>query len=234
MTVTGNVELSRNNGSATYNLDGGTLRTNSILENTGGVFNWGDGTLTTREVNAGASGTTDYSSAGFQQVRSGTTIDVTGSIGGSADSVLDLNGLYNNNGVRFDQLAISGSLTLNGGSDQLAMAINPYLLRPNRGLAIETGSIPLVTTGTGITGVFDIGPTFLQDTIGWSEYTGAFSGIGDLTKNTYYLEYTSDEIILHYNVEGTVPEPGTVALLFLGLGMFRMKKVFAGGIKKQD
>ena len=64
VTTTGGVELSRNGGSATYNLDGGTLRTNSILENAGGVFNWGDGTLTVLQPNAGAAGSTDYSSAG--------------------------------------------------------------------------------------------------------------------------------------------------------------------------
>ena len=166
------------------------------------------------------------SSPGFNEVIRGTAITfngdlATGATGGT--STLDLNSIYINSGVRFDQLAVNGSLNLSVGGDELAMQINPYLLRPNIGTAIDSGEIPLVTATGGITDEFDIGPTFLQDNIGWSEYTGTWTvGVSGaattLMPNEYYLEYDSaGAITLHYKVEGSVPEPGTLGLLLLGV-----------------
>ena len=115
-------------------------------------------------------------------------------------------------------MTVSGTLDL-GDDDTLIFAANPYLLRPNIGLAEEYGSLPLVE-GT-ITGSFDTLDGVVQDIIGWSEYTGAFTDAASLPVNTYYLEQTGSEITFHYKVEGTVPEPGTVGLLGLGILLIR-------------
>ena len=140
-------------------------------------------------------------------------------VSAGANSVLDLHGFYINSGIRFDQLSVSGDLSLAGGNDTLSMQVNPYLLRPNIGTAIEYGSLPLVVVNGELTGAFDNGPTFLQDNIGWEQYTGSFTDAAVLPTNTYFLEYdTADDIVyLHYKVEGTVPEPGTAGLLMFGL-----------------
>ena len=230
-TVTvGSVVIGRT-GDGTYNLEGGTLRTNSIDETGNGDFNWGGGTLTTREVGSNSTADLgDVSSAGFNEVKLGTSIAVNGGIatglnGGA--STLDLNSLYINNGVRFDQLAVTGDLNLAAAGDTLDLSINPYLLRPNIGTAIESGEIPLVTVTGTLTDEFDTGPTFLQDNIGWSEYTGAWTvGISNaattLSKNEYFLEYDiNGGITLHYKVEGTVPEPGTLGMLLAGVILIR-------------
>jgi hypothetical protein len=213
----------------TYALEGGTLRTDAI--NNSGTFTWGNATLTVEEVGANQdNGGFDYSSEGFSVVQLGTSLDVSSSLAtgdGGGNSTLELNSLYINNGVRFDQLAVTGVLDLSAAGDTLSMDIHPYLLRPNIGLAIDSGEIPLVTATGGITDVFDFGPTFQQDNIGWEEYTGAWtvgssSAAETLQKNQYYLEYDpSGAITLHYKVEGTVPEPGTLGLLALGVAFMR-------------
>jgi len=219
--------LSPGPGTANFTLEGGTLQVNTINENqgAGGTFTWNNGLITTRNVGAAVTGGTDVSSPGFKDVVRGTAISfdgdlATGATGGT--STLDLNSLYINAGTRFDQLAVSGALDLSAAGDALNLQLNPYLLRPNIGTAIESGEIPLVTAAS-ITSTFDTGPTFLQDNIGWSEYTGAWVvGASDaattLGKNEYFLEYDSaGAITLFYKVEGTVPEPGTLGLLLLGV-----------------
>ena len=232
---TGSLAIGNAAGSTgTYNLDGGSLKTNAItVHGTNGSFNWGDGTLTTRQVNAAATGGSDVSSPGYAEVRLGTSITGTGTFTSGTNSALDLNGFYINGGVRFDQLSISGDLALAGGNDSLNMQLNPYLLRPNVGTALDYGSLPLVTAGGELTGTFDNGPTFLQDNIGWSEYTGAFSDAASLPKNTYFLEYnTADDVIfLHYKVEGTVPEPGTMGFLLIGGFFIRTIRKFRENAK---
>ena len=223
----GTLNISSGPGTANFTHEGGTLQVNTINENqgAGGTFTWNNGTITPRTVGAAVTGGSDVSSPGFNDVIRGTSIAfngdlATGATGGT--STLDLNSLYINSGVRFDQLAVSGALDLSVAGDELAMQINPYLLRPNIGTAVESGEIPLVTAAS-ITDEFDIGPTFLQDNIGWSEYTGAWTvGVSDaattLGINEYFLEYDSaGSITLFYKVEGTVPEPGTLGLLLLGV-----------------
>ena len=43
-----------------------------------------------------------------------------------------------------------------------------------------------------------------------------------LSKNEYFLEYDSaGAITLHYKVEGTVPGPGTIGMLLLGVILLR-------------
>ena len=74
-----------------------------------------------------------------------------------------------------------------------------------------------------MTGTFDtfVGPG--TDNLGFYEYTGAWvvgtSGAADLPVNHWYLEYdeTADTISFFYKVEGTVPEPGVMGLLLLGV-----------------
>jgi len=119
-------------------------------------------------------------------------------------------------------MTIDGTLDLSGASDVLNFAANPYLLRPNIGLAQDFGSLPLVVAPDGgtlaITGSYEtLTDGVLNDLIGWSEYTGAFTAAADLPVNTYYFEQSADSIFFHYKVEGSVPEPGTMGLLVLGL-----------------
>ena len=203
-----------------YDLQGGTLRVNNIANS--GTFTWGDATITSRQAQQNAdNGTSDYSSAGFNVVQVGTNIDINTSLTATgAKSTLDLNSLYISNGVRFDQFTVTGTLSLTGTDDTLDATINPYLLRPNIGTATESGSLPLVSATT-LTGVFETEPTFLQDNIGWNEFTGAFTTADALPTNSYFLEYTADSLILHYKVEGTVPEPGTLGLLVAGVVFLR-------------
>ena len=44
---------------------------------------------------------------------------------------------------------------------------------------------------------------------------------GAVPINTYYLEYTANEYILHYKVEGTVPEPATMGFVVMGMAFLR-------------
>ena len=209
-----------------YNLQGGTLGINTINMNSG-AFTWNGATLTTREIAGNVNnGSTDFSdNSGGQNVLLGTQLDVNGDLTSAGANTLDLGNLYLNNGVRFNQLDVSGTLDLSGGADTLAMNINPYQLRPvsNPTFPDEYGSIPLVNAGT-MTGTFENLPTILQDTIGWSEFTGAFTSASALPVNTWFLEQTtgaSGGVVFHYKVEGSVPEPGTIGLLAFGLAFIR-------------
>ena len=81
-------------------------------------------------------------------------------------------------------------------------------------------------TGT-VTGSFENLPTLLQDNIGWSEFTGAFVSAAALPKNTYFIEQATGVgggFTFHYNVEGSVPDPGTAGMAALGLLLLRGMK----------
>ena len=230
LTISDSVDLDVGGGltltsGSTASLQGGTLRVNAI-NNAGNTFNWGEGTLTVHSNNA--SGTTDRSSPGFGSVYEGTSLTVSGDIttSGAQDSTLDLGSLFINSGVRYNQLSVTGALDLNGSDDQLNFDINPYFLRPNVGLAQDSGSLTLVEAGT-LSGAFETFGTVLQDNIGWSEFTGTFNPGdtgADLPVNTYYLETTTGaggSIVFHYKVSGSVPEPGTAGLALLGILLVR-------------
>ena len=218
VTVANNVA----GGGGTFNLDGGTLGANAVtIDGTNGSFNWGGGTLTV--FSNLAEGGADQSNPGFQEVYVGTTLDVTngGTLSTGAGSTLDLGGLFINSGTRFNQFNVSGDLDLSSGTDTLNFAANPYLLRPNIGQAEDFGSLTLVDVAGTLTGTFDSITGVTTDLIGWNEFTGAFTGAEFLPVNSYYFEETANGVIFHYKVEGSVPEPGTVGLLALGLLVLR-------------
>jgi hypothetical protein len=220
---------------AGYELNGGTLRSDAITISSGGTFNWGSGILTSKTIQ-GSSGVTDYNLAGYQSVRAGTTIAFDGSLDTNSGSVLALHGspsFYSNFGIRFTNIRISGNLDLLSANDRLAVEISPYLLRPfspSQGSgAIGFGSVPLVAVLGDITGTFDTFGTVYSEGAGFSEFTGAFSGVGSLTANTWKLEYqndvvnpagfaagTYDLVVFHYRVTGYVPEPETFGLMMVG------------------
>ena len=76
-----------------------------------------------------------------------------------------------------------------------------------------------------LTGTFNTFVSPLDDVfIGFTEFTGSFSGdAADLPADTWFLEYdeTLDVVNFHYKVSGSVPEPGTVGMLALGILFLR-------------
>ncbi|MFP6906830.1 MAG: PEP-CTERM sorting domain-containing protein, partial [Verrucomicrobiota bacterium] len=229
-------EFNNNTGDGVYNLLGGTLKVDNIdLDDPGnpgidGVFNWGGGTLTMSFPNNKATpGTIDYTTTDpingvGQIVRSGTTIAVDGDLStgfGGATSVLDLGGLYIDDGTRVDIMEITGTLDLSG-ADHLISVDSPNLLRPIGGSAIDYGSIPLVTATGGITGgSFNSFAAPMADARPFYASPFAVSDPANLKPNTFYIETTGDTVWFHYKVTGTVPEPGTGLLFGLGVLMVR-------------
>ena len=86
------------------------------------------------------------------EVKVGTELDVGGTISSTVGgSTLDLGSVFINSGTRFNQMTVAGDLALTG-SDTLEFGVNPYLLRPNIGLAEEYGSLPLVDVTGNLSG----------------------------------------------------------------------------------
>lgn len=193
----------------TYNLDGGTLRSNSIIvDGTTGVFNWG-ATLTVREVSQNASG-------------NGSIIGFTGDLASSTGATLELNDLYESGGIIFDKLAVSGALDLSAGGDIFQFWNDMQRLRGRGG--INTGELQLISA-TSVSGQFDniVGPgpdggSFFRT---WGPGEIAQGTAADaLQLNRGYLDYRVDGVFFVYKVSGQVPEPETgmlvvVAVLFL-------------------
>jgi autotransporter-associated beta strand protein len=213
---------------------GATLRVNT-LNQSGGVFVWGQGRLTHSAITA-QEGVTQYSSVGYQDVYSGKSLVVNGDLTSDAGSILSLSRsptFYLNNGVRFNNVTVSGSLDLSAADDVLEVEINPYILRPfapSLGTgAIEYGSLPFVVVDGTLTGTFD---TFLgvgNDGRGFALSAFSVSSGNDLDPNTYYLEHdTLNGVVwFHYKVTGYVPEPDTFALGMLGLIFLRLRRRMA-------
>jgi hypothetical protein len=161
-------------------------------------------------------------------VRAGTVLNVyngdltTGGTVGN-ESVLDLGGLYSNSGSRIDVLRIAGNLNL-AGEDILASIGSANFLRPFGGAAEDYGTIPLIDVTGSLTGTFSsiIPPT--SDSRRFVESTFAVSDPANLLRNTYYYEYTSDKLLFHFNVGGTVPEPSTGVFLVLGVCVVRFMR----------
>ena len=88
---------------------------------------------------------------------------------------------------------------------------------------------PNPTDGSGTTGI-------TTDRIGWDRLPDVFNqniNPASLAVNTYQIEYRTgggynflqgvgDAILLHYRVEGSVPEPSSAGLLFGGTLLLRI------------
>lgn len=150
----------------TVNLEAGTLRVGggglglgdrSITND--GDFTWGNGTLAVYTTGSGEAGLTDRTAlAGAVSgpvVKEGNYLSVQGDVATSAGSTLDLGSTYLSNGLRYNQLNVSGTLTLNGGT--LNIGLNPYFCRcPRRRTPVvngDWGTLVLVYAGD-ITGAF--------------------------------------------------------------------------------
>ena len=213
---------------ATVLLEAGTLRTNTLTLNGSGTFNWQGGALHAYSQAVLGSGA-DVSGPGGSYVYAGREIAVTGSLTTGADSILDLGDLYTAGVTVFDYITISGSLDLSSAGDTLRIFSSPYLLRSgNGGSLFDYGTIPLVTATGGITGVFDTLVAPVSDGRPFALYTGVWPVSGDpsdLPVDTYYIEQTPTQILLHYHVSAAIPEASSSALFLLGLlGLRRLAR----------
>lgn len=225
-------------GQGSYNLTGGTLRANNLQSNNNqGVFNWAGGTWTMLEPNAGQSG---IGGGGLGGVGVGTTMTYEGNLATSTGGTLDLGDLYQNNGISYDQLDITGTggLDLTGVGDVLDFWDNINLIRPGGNVTV-TGEVKLINVGDNAfnpatDGQFDnvIGPTtlgqffqFYQTNTGGqgSDPNGILNGTSadSLRRNTGFLDYRSDGVYFVYSAGGQIPEPQTTAFLFLGIALLR-------------
>jgi len=218
--------LSVSNG-GTVNLQGGTLRTNAITMDAGSTFTWDDAVITHRLVAGNANnGTIDRSVSGTS-IFEGTVLSVAGVGAGlstSTGSTLDLGPQYISGGLRYDSLHVDGPLNLSAVGDELIFKLNPFFLRPSGFGQVSAGTLILVTATGGITGQFDTFSGVLSDGAGFNPMSGSplisstVDPLTDLDANTWLLEYDSstNSILFHYNLEASVPEPGTFGLLALG------------------
>jgi hypothetical protein len=224
-------------------LSSGELRLNGLRLD-GGGFTWGAGKLA-RYHASGTNlddGVTDFSPSSTQTtVRYGTILDVTGSapsLTTSVGSALDLGGLYIDLGARQDVMSLAGTLDLSATGDALQAIGNVYLLRGFQLGTDEYGSLPLVYAAS-IVGTFDTfdgggddgrGFTLLPTQVG-----GPLVSAAALASDTGLLQYaygvvdpqglpagTYDILYFHYKVSASVPEPGTLASMLVGLGLLRL------------
>ena len=153
--------------------------------------------------------------------------------GSNAASVLDLGDMYSGDGLRYNQLRVSGTLNLASLNDVLNIDLNPYFLRPsgpNDVVAGDWGTFVLVRAET-ITGQFNTHTGIANDGIGWTSLgvTTSLIDPANLNPNEYIIEYRTgygvasggDAILLHYRVAGSVPEPASAGLLVAGTLLLR-------------
>jgi fibronectin-binding autotransporter adhesin len=231
----------------TVNLEVGTLRVGGggltsntrSIDKAGDSFNWGNGTLAVYTAGSGESGVTDRTGIGGAAsgpvVKEGNYLSVAGNLTNASGSTLDLGSTYLSGGLRYNQLNVEGTLTLDGGT--LNIGLNPYFLRPtspNSMASGDWGTLVLVYAGD-ITGFFaqisgkTVIPGIGQDAIGWTQLPDQVNtGLdpASLLVNEWVIEYRDgvggftqsggDAILLHYKVAGAVPEPASAGLLIVG------------------
>jgi fibronectin-binding autotransporter adhesin len=240
LNTTGALETPTLTRNGTFNLEAGTLRTNAIAGS--GSFVWGAGTIA--PLSNLTEGLTDRTDPGGSPsgpvVREGTILDYSGNLATSNGSTLDLGGLFTDNGLRYNQINISGALSL-AAADELKININPYLLRPNTYTSTITGdwgTLRLVMADS-ITGSFDTITGIGTDYLGFtadpgSGATDSFINPASLAMNTYYIEYRTSgvlsgaAVLFHYKVAGSVPEPGSAGLLLGGVVLLRAMRRVSG------
>ncbi len=217
-------------------LEAGTLRTNSITMNGSGTFNWSGGVLKTYSPVSFASGS-DVSGAPEPEVRLGRQLTVNASLNTPANSEIDLDDLYIAGTVAYNQITILGSLTV-GANTTLRAIDSPYLLRPsNGGSPSDWGTLVLVDATGGITNPENfnfIAP--LSDGRPFSEYTGSWPLSGNpqnLPADTWYLELTANQVLFHYHVTASIPEPASAGLLTMGVLILRVLRRGVSGDRKK-
>jgi autotransporter-associated beta strand protein len=220
---------------ATYNLSGGTLRTDSL--NNAGTLNW-NAILTGKQTQAGTANGTDWTlnpaASSGPVVQTGTKILGSGTLNTGAGAVLNLDGLYLSTSVLVDRFEMAGTLDLSLAGDTLDWNDSTvYLLRPFGFFTEDYGSIPLVAASS-ITGTFNTFNGLTADSRGFTTLASIIGGLpidpSTLGTNEGLLQYadnvvnpagfapgTYDIIYFHYKVAGFVPEPDTFAFLALGV-----------------
>jgi hypothetical protein len=221
-------------GLGTFNFTGGTVKISTISMNqpaAENVFNWSAGTLTKSEffdsqINISSDGT-------------GSAF-VIGDGVGTNDAILDLGDSYLNGGAQ--QTFLDGnadpSLVLN--SDSQLSAVNRMLLHRVGNIGTFTsGSLTLLRQfNGGITGEFG---SFTG--AGLPNFSGDVSTLTDpsqLPLETVFLAYvdaagnhkdqasgfdgTVVGVELWYNIQGSAPEPSTVAFLVMGATLLRLSR----------
>ena len=149
-------------------------------------------------------------------------------------SILDLGAVLLNDGLRYNQIKLTGTLNL-AGADTLKFGINPYFLRPTSPNSVFTGDwgTLILAYADTITGTFDNITGIGDDMIGWTGSVGNVpTNPANMALNTYYIEYRASgvsltgegiqsgaAILFHYKVSGSVPEPASAGLFVLG-GLF--------------
>ncbi|MFO1492348.1 MAG: autotransporter-associated beta strand repeat-containing protein [Kiritimatiellia bacterium] len=229
--------------SGTVNLNAGTLRTNGITLAAGTAFNWNTGTLTMQTEAAGDSGTTDRrapgSSASAQPVYEGRIITIDGAAAAlsmPSGGTLNLGPTYGSLGMRYDQLKITGPLDLTTSGNTLNFEFNPHFFRPSTYGTDAAGTLILVDANS-FTGTFENFTGVVSDYLGFTAAPGSGSIVGALgtstlnpltsiPQNTYYLEYETGtgNILFHYRLTATIPEPASAALMGLGVVLLRILK----------
>ena len=234
INTTGTVSIPTiNSATGTLHLESGTLRVNAINASGGSVV-WGGGTITPLTPSILGGSGVDVSAPGGSAVYAGALpgtgkqLFVDGNLATSAGSVLDLDDIYLSAGVIYNQLWVTGSLSIADGTTLTALA-SPFLLRPSTGgTPSDSGSMVLVHAEGGISYASPSALTFtapLSDGRPFAPYIGAWPASGDasdLPMNSWYLELGANEIILHYNVSAAIPEASSVSMLAGGALLLRL------------
>jgi hypothetical protein len=98
---------------------------------------------------------------------------------------------------------------------------------------MTTAPFPFITATGGIIGVFDniLAPS--ADGRPFNAYTGVWPVSGDpsdLPVDSYYIEQTATQILLHYHVSAAIPEASTAGLFVFGLiGLRRITRRHPAG-----